>query len=311
MPPKKRPPSVDTSRLKILAAGDEPPFAALVREMLASGVRLQREAALEALLARPLPALRGELRNLYFDLDADGSKRDQGCAMRSAIVQLLDQTADLRDSDIAFRAAATFEKILADDVSWRLRTYGLRMIARVSPEHFGYIAAEHLNSDYDEHPDVLDAVISLLAATGKQAQIYQWLKTGTRPPEQVAAAFEVLAGAPQEIVERYAKEVIRIALASENDRLALAVAETIIEREMESLYGAIERLLAAKISDELYAYITVLMASTNRPALLAILEQQLHSGRRPRLVVEALRIRTTPEQAAILKRWEDGDQLDR
>ena len=30
-------------------------------------------------------------------------------------------------------------------------------------------------------------------------------------------------------------------------------------------------------------------------------------GRRPRAIAAALRVRTTPEQEAILRRWEDGD----
>ena len=62
----------------------------------------------------------------------------------------------------------------------------------------------------------------------------------------------------------------------------------------------------ARVSDELYAYVAMLLAGTNRPALLSILEDQLHRGRRPNLVVEALRVRTTPEQEAILRRWEDA-----
>jgi hypothetical protein len=49
----------------------------------------------------------------------------------------------------------------------------------------------------------------------------------------------------------------------------------------------------------------MLLASTNRLALLDILEQQLHRGRRPKLVADALSVRPTPEQRAILQRWED------
>ena len=48
------------------------------------------------------------------------------------------------------------------------------------------------------------------------------------------------------------------------------------------------------------------MASTNRAPLLAILEQQLELDiRRRPAILEALRVRTTPEQEAILKRWEE------
>jgi hypothetical protein len=295
---------IDLSRLKILAAGDESAYRQHVVELLASGDRLAREAALQALLERPLP-LRAELTALYNELDADGSKLDQGCTMRAAIVQILDRTGDLRDAPIALRGAGNFEKLMGDDVSWRLRVYSLRMLARVSPELFTYIAAEHLDADYEPHPDVTAAALQLLADTGHLEQVYQWLVIGIRPPEQIATAFEILSGAPTEVVERYAHRVIGTALRSENDRLALAVAETIINKELEALYPALASLLSSKISDELYSYLAVLMAGTNRRELLAILEDQLHGGRRPKLVLEALRVRTTPEQRAILRRWDE------
>ena len=49
MPSKKKAgASVNLSRLKVLAAGDEAPFREHIIELLASGDRLAREAALEA-----------------------------------------------------------------------------------------------------------------------------------------------------------------------------------------------------------------------------------------------------------------------
>ena len=48
--------------------------------------------------------------------------------------------------------------------------------------------------------------------------------------------------------------------------------------------------------------------STNRPTLLSILSEQVERDiRRRPAILDALRVRTTPEQAAILKRWEDGE----
>jgi|CXWL01.1.fsa_nt_gi hypothetical protein len=293
---------IDTSRLRILATGDEAAFREYIVELLASGDRLAREAALEALLERPL-LLRAELGALYDEVDSDGPKLDQGCPLRGAIVQILDRAGDLRDAPIAIRAAGTFEKILGEDVSWRLRTYGLRLLARVKPDLYSYIAGEHLDANYEKNTEVVTAVIQLLAATGQHAQVYQWLVSGVRPPEQIAAAFEVLSEAPPEVTQRYANRVIEVALRTENERLALAVAETIIERELEGLYSALASLLSTKITNELYSYIALLMAGTNRPELIGILEEQLYRGRRPKLVADALRVRTTPEQAAILKRW--------
>ena len=98
------------------------------------------------------------------------------------------------------------------------------------------------------------------------------------------------------------------ALRRQDDALTTVLAEAIVQREMAASYDALASMLDAKISDELYAYVAMLLAGTNRTALLSILEHELRRGRRPRMIVDALRVRTTPEQAAILQRWEDGDE---
>ena len=85
------------------------------------------------------------------------------------------------------------------------------------------------------------------------------------------------------------------------------LAETIVQDEITDAYPSLARLMSSKVSDELYNYLAVLLASTNRPPLLAILEEQLHRGRRAKIVADALRIRRTDETAAVLRRWEDGD----
>src|SRR5581483_11269603 len=110
VPTKKRPVPADASRLTVLAAsGDHRAFAALALEMLASKQRLQREAALDALVEHPLPAAREAVRALYFELDEDGLKRDQGATMRVAILRILRALHDARDADIAARATDTRE----------------------------------------------------------------------------------------------------------------------------------------------------------------------------------------------------------
>jgi hypothetical protein len=82
--------------------------------------------------------------------------------------------------------------------------------------------------------------------------------------------------------------------------------ESIVRLELEASYAAIGELLFAKISDELYSYVAMLLASTNRAPLLAILDSQMHDIRRRSMLVAALRVRTTPEQELILRRWEAG-----
>ena len=125
MSPKKRPSSQDVSRLKILAAGDEQPFAAAVSELLASGDRLAREAALEALIERPLQSLRGQLLDVYAEVDADGAKRDPGAHIRTLIVRLLLVFEDVRDVGMGMRAADTRESSMGVDGTANLRALGL------------------------------------------------------------------------------------------------------------------------------------------------------------------------------------------
>ena len=74
------------ARLDVLAAGDETKFREVAAEMLASKQRLDREAALDALMKRPVPDLRPALRDLFFELSTDGIKRDQGARQRIAVV---------------------------------------------------------------------------------------------------------------------------------------------------------------------------------------------------------------------------------
>ena len=309
MPTKRRASSAELSRLTVLAAGDQHAFAAHAIELLASGDRLAREAALSALVERPLPEARDALRAMYFELDADGPKRDQGAAMRVAIVRVLTSIADVRDAEIGARASETYEEILGDDVSWTLRVHGLRMLVELSPDLFPYYAIEHLDDCTSLRPEPANTAFALLAGTDNYAPIYQWLIAGDRDPEIVANAFEMLSeGAPREVVRRYVVRVIEIALRKQDEALITVLVEAIVRLEFDDAYPALDRVFSSKLSDELYNYLALLLAGTNRAPLLAILEQQLHSGRRPRVIVDALRVRTTPEQAAILRRWEEGEE---
>lgn len=291
----------------MLAAGDERAFAAHALHMLRSKKRLDREAALAALAERPLPSMRDAVRELYFELDADGPKLDQAARMRSAIVRFLLKLRDTRDAGIAVRASDTSESLMGGDVTYELRTNGLRLLAHTAPDLLPYFAVEHLDDRNEFVDEPANTALQLLAATGHHASVYQWLISGEHAPTIIAAAFELLAGAPPAAIERYIGRGVETALRRSDEAFMTSLAEAIVSREIEGAYDALARMMSARISDELYYYLAVLLAGTNRPALLAILDEQLHRGRRPRFVVEALRIRPAPETEAIIKRWEDGD----
>ena len=305
VPAKKPRPNAGRARLGVLAAGsDEAAFLAVALEMLDSPQRLDREAALEALAGRPLPAARPRLLTLYDELDAEGAKRDQGCAMRCAIIAILAEIGDQRDAAVAVRASETSEKLFGDDVAYGLRMRGLQMLAQVAPDVFPFYAVEHLD-DHTRHDDEPAATaIRLLAATGHFAPLYQWLRGPGMESPNLVRAFDAFSDAPPAIVRRFVDGAVETALRRQDETLQTVLAEAIIGLEMDSLYSALETLISQKVSDELYGYLAMLLAGTNRAPLLAILERQLHHGRRPQLVIAALGVRPTDEQRAIVARWE-------
>jgi hypothetical protein len=306
----KRPASADAARLKVLSAGDEAPFLAHALELLESTQRLDREAALEALLARPLPGARPALRRLFITLNADGLKRDQGATMRAAIVRILRALGDRRDRDIALAAVDAREVVLGDDIAWQLRAHGLMMLAELDPDAFPYYAAEHLDDVAGPEGEPANTAFQLLAATGQFALIYRWLLTTPRDSYQLPGVFEIFAAAPPEIVLRFVREAVEDAVARGDEPLCIVLAEAVVRLELEGAYSSLAAVLAAKVSDDLYRYVCVLLAGTNRPPLIAMLEEQLFRGRRPAIVADALNVRATPEQQAILQRWRSRDDDD-
>jgi hypothetical protein len=311
MPAKKKATSsAAISRLRILATGDENAFRGYVVEVLDGGDRLSREAALEALVERPLFDLRPRLRDLFDDLGGDGEKRDPGGHQRALIARLLTEIADRRDIDIGLAAAETREQSMGVDGTANLRAQGLRLIAATDAYLFPYVAAEHVNDASTFSPEPANTALQLLAGMGHELAVYQWLVSkDEHEPALVEAAVDLLSDAPPLLMARCLARLTRNALAKEDEPLLTKLAETIVERELEDSYDAIGAMLKAPISKELYAYLALLLARTNLAALLLILEDQLsHDILRRPLVFDALRTRTTPEQQAILNRWEKADE---
>lgn len=308
MPPKKKPAArINLSRLKILAAGEEAPFREHVIELLASGDRLAREAALEALLERPLSGLRNQLRATYLDSGSQGGPQDPGAHVRCGVLRLLLDAADVRDSDLGLRAAETYEQLMGADGTANLRALGLKLIAATNPDIFPYVAAEHVNDFSTFSPEPANTALQLLAGMGNQLAVFQWLVSrDEQEPALVEAAVELLTDAPAAIMSRCLNTLTRQALARPDEPLLTKLAETIVGRQLEESYEALTSILYAPISIELHAYLALLLAGTNRAPLLAVLDQQLHDDiRRRGAILEALRVRTTPEQEAILKRWDE------
>jgi hypothetical protein len=307
VPPKKKAATtLALSRLKVLAAGDEDPYRVAVIEVLESSDRLAREAALQALTERPLSGLRDTLRALYLEVDGEGEKRDPAAHLRTLIAKLLAQIEDVRDADIGLRAADTYEMVTGADGTANLRSFGLRLIAATNPDMLPYVAVEHVN-DYSEFsPEPANTALQLLAGSGNQLPVYQWLVSHEAPePALIESAVELLTEAPPSLLARLLRRITREAITRRDEPLLTRLAETIIERELEDAYSAIESMFHAAISKELHGFLALLLAGTDREQLLAILERQIESDiRRRSAILDALRVRTTPQQEAILKRWE-------
>lgn len=308
MPPRKKAATttIALSRLKVLASGEEEPFREAVLDILRSGNRLAREAALEALSERPLPRLREQLRALYHEVDDDGGKLDPAAHLRIPIAKLLLQDEDVRDVDIGLRASETYEKVNGVDGTANLRAAGLRLIAVTDPDLLPFVAIEHVN-DYSEFsPEPANTALQLLAGTGHELAVYQWLVSRESPePALVESAVELLADAPPVLMARLMKRLVREAIQRRDEPLMTKLAETIVGRELDEAYSAIESVFHTAISKELHSYLALLLAATNRGPLLEILEHEIERDiRRRGAILDALRVRTTPEQQAILDRWE-------
>jgi hypothetical protein len=312
MPAKKKRSSAAASRLTVLAAnGDDRAFLGAALEMLASGHRLSREAAIGALAQRPLPAARTALREMYLWLDQDGPKRDQSCEQRELIVRSLRTTADLRDTDIGVRAQDCHERLWGEDIAYKLRAVGLMLVADTDPELLPYLAIEHLD-DIDPERDIAEpaaTAFTLLAAGGHFTPIYQWLRANSGSP-RMPGVLELFADANETAVERFLLQSMADAVARRDDAASMVMAEIVLRLEIGAAYGGIAEMMQAKIGEDLYAYLAMMLARADRPALTRILERELHRGRRPAIIVDALKLRTTDTQAAVLKRWEAGEPFE-
>ena len=236
---------------------------------------------MQSRLERPLPRLREPLRALYFDLDREPEKLDPGAHLRTRIARLLLAGEDPRDVDIALRAVDTYEKSMGADSTSNLRALGLKIIAFADPDLFPYVGAEHINDSSVFSPEPANTALQLLAASGHEVSVYQWIVSGTHEPALIEAAIDLLHEAPAIVMSRCLAQLTRNAIEKKDEPLLTKLAETIVERELEDAYASLPSIMGSAISKELYGYLALLLAGTNRPALLAMLEEQLEAGHPP------------------------------
>jgi hypothetical protein len=195
------------------------------------------------------------------------------------------------------------------DCTANLRALGLRIIASADPDLFPFVAVEHIDDSSTFSPEPANTALQLLAAAGHEVSVYQWIVRGMHDPALIEAAIDLLRDAPATVMSRCLAQLTKSAIETKDEPLLTKLAETIVERALEDAYPSLSAILQSAISKELYSYLALLLAGTNRPALLSILDEQLENDiRRRPAILDALRVRTTPEQAALLKRWEDDEE---
>jgi hypothetical protein len=310
VPARKPQPAASRARLTVLATADDDAFLAYALELLRSKQRLDREAALEALAERALDGARDALHALYRDLHAARPKGDAGALQRGLIVRCLIKQPARSDAEIAVFASETFERDSnGDDNTYSLRRLGLQLLAlTLPPGEMRYYLVEHLDDMPAHQPhqtEPASTAIRLLGETGSYLALYQWLRAAGRDAPNLLAAFEAFSSGPREMVARYVATQIDDAIARHDESACTVFAEAIVKLEIVPAYPSLASMLSGRISDELYSYLAMLLAATNRAELLAILEGELRPGGRSDLVVEALSVRSTPEQRAIIERWEN------
>ena len=296
--------SLDVSRLKVLAAGDEQPFATYVLELLASGDRLAREAALDALLERPLPRLREQLRALYFELDRDGEKRDPGAHLRTRIARLLLAASKTsRDVDIALRAGDTSRSDgrRRHRQSPRARPPADRrrptpICSRTSPPSTSTTRAR-------SRPSRRTPRSSCSPPRARSRRLPVARLRRPHDPALVEAAVELLADAPAAVMSRCLAQLTRDAHRA--DRMSRCSRSSPKRSSSASSKTPTPRSPSIMQSRDQQGAATATSRCSSPPRTArrcsrSSNEQLEHDIRRRPAILDALRVRTTPEQAAIL-----------
>jgi hypothetical protein len=132
----KQNPFAETSLLRALAKQPDEQWSYAVTLLTASKNALSLMAAAKVLSAAGRPEGRTPIVERYAQLDADGTRRDQGALVRSAFVEALRPMGTQADLPLLQRAASTFEVLptSTEDVAGGLRAAALVSLSQLDED---------------------------------------------------------------------------------------------------------------------------------------------------------------------------------
>lgn len=160
--------------------------------------------ALAVLEQLPLAEARPALRQLYADLDADGTRHDAGGTFRATALRALRQWATADDLPLLERAVTTYEFLPPgrSEEATPIRAGGLVALADLDPELAGFHAARLLvdhtfTSPLSGEPAVTAA--GVLAAQSQTLALYLYTLREQQRDDVTAVCLRHLADAPDSI----------------------------------------------------------------------------------------------------------------
>lgn len=250
-------------------------------------------AAVRALGEREDASLRPALLEKYEYCDANGARRDQGGAIRAAILHALRPVALPEDAPLFERAATTYEFLYGESTG-DLRAAALLALNEADHRLAGYHAVRLLSDPYTSEMSGEPAVTAarVLESQDQLLPLYAYAAgDGPRNPEVVAEALRGLSSLPPSLlpalVERYGE--------SEDEMELLGLFDLLLAHPAREEYtGFVLRFLRTTTSYNIYRYLVSTLltrhADTMRGPLLEIAREE-RDRRRAEILREALALR--------------------
>ncbi len=271
-----KPPKVPAAVERLRALADRPDEQVRVAlDLLAKehGIQVVTAALAVVLAAPPRPAARPVLLQVYAYYDADGVKRDPGCALRVQVLQALEPLVQGDDADLAERAVTTYEFLppTRAESAGELRAAGLLLLAGLDPERARYHAVRLLVDPHTARMSGRPAVaaVRLLADQGQSLPLYQVVVDARGGvSEVIAACLQNLGDVPASLlaglVAQYGESPDDLLLAGLFD-LLVAHPGGVAHADF------IETFLRTSYRIAVYRYLVATILAARPPALLAIL----------------------------------------
>lgn len=251
------------------------------------------QAAVAVLAARAGPALRPVLLRRYADCDRDGTRRDPGGALRSAILAALRPLLLPEDVPLLARATATYEFLYGESTG-DLRAAGLLALNEVDHVLAAYHAARLLTDGYTSIMSGEPAVTAarVLAAQDQRLPLYAYV---TRDEGGVA---DVLAECLRGLVPLPASllpALVEGYRESADEIVLLGLFDLLLAHETRADYtGFLLDFLRATRHDNIFRYLVNTIIAGRQPDLIAHLEALAAAERDPRkrdILLAALALR--------------------